>query len=196
MCCLCLCLCHQQILGFKIPLNKILFSKQNVLLRRCESEAWKFGFIKGVDKDRITTMKDFESWLFEALPFVRANDQGLTLETLAFQIFLGGNSTWTNLFDKTKFSSLKFLCRFSLRPGGGAANCWKNQFLRAQSQWVRDLRAKLCNFYTVEIWPLSPCLTSNFRVSLLQPRGIVVSLITKPCPYLEAFLTTSLETCK
>ena len=59
-------LCHQQILGFKIPLNKILLSKQNVVLRRREIEALKFGLIKGVDKGRITTMKDFESWLFKA----------------------------------------------------------------------------------------------------------------------------------
>ena len=35
---------------------------------------------------------------------VRVNDEGLTLEASAFQIFQGGNSTFTNPFDKTKFS--------------------------------------------------------------------------------------------
>ena len=38
------------------------------------------------------------------------SDEGLTLETLAFQIFHGGNSTFINSFDKTKF-----LC-FTLPP--------------------------------------------------------------------------------
>ena len=31
------------------------------------------------------------------------SDEGLTLETSAFQIFHGGNSTFINSFDKTKF---------------------------------------------------------------------------------------------
>ena len=31
------------------------------------------------------------------------SDEGLTLETSAFLIFHGGNSTFINLFDKTKF---------------------------------------------------------------------------------------------
>ena len=31
------------------------------------------------------------------------SDKGLTLETLAFRIFYGGNSTVINSFDKTKF---------------------------------------------------------------------------------------------
>ena len=44
----------------------------------------KFGFIKCVDK--------------------RVNDEGLMLETSAFQIFPTGNSTFINSFDKTKFS--------------------------------------------------------------------------------------------
>ena len=42
----------------------------------------KFGFIKQVDKGWITTVKDLEK---------------------SFQIFHGGNSTFNNLFDKTKF---------------------------------------------------------------------------------------------
>ena len=32
------------------------------------------------------------------------SDEGLTLETSAFQIVHGGNSTFINTFDKTKFS--------------------------------------------------------------------------------------------
>ena len=35
---------------------------------------------------------------------VKVNDEGLTLEGSAFQIFQGGNSTFSNSFDKTKFS--------------------------------------------------------------------------------------------
>ena len=50
----------------------------------------KLGFIKRVDKGWITTE-----------PF-RADD-GLTLETSAFQFFHGGNSTFINSFDKTQF---------------------------------------------------------------------------------------------
>ena len=53
--------------------NKFLNSKETVVQRRWESETWKFGFIKRVDKGRITTVKDLESWRFERLPFVRAN---------------------------------------------------------------------------------------------------------------------------
>ena len=34
------------------------------------------------------------------------SDEGLTLETSAFQIVHGGNSTFINTFDKTKFSDL------------------------------------------------------------------------------------------
>ena len=32
------------------------------------------------------------------------SDEGLTLEKLAFQIVYGGNSTFINTFDETKFS--------------------------------------------------------------------------------------------
>ena len=39
-------------------------------------------------------------------------DEGLTLETSAFQIFHGGNSTFINSFDKTKFLTLTILARF------------------------------------------------------------------------------------
>ena len=35
--------------------------------------------------------------------FAIRSDEGLTPETLAFQIFHGGNSTFINSFDKTKF---------------------------------------------------------------------------------------------
>ena len=38
------------------------------------------------------------------------SDEGLTLETSAFQIAHGGNSTFINTFDKTKF------CCFTLPP--------------------------------------------------------------------------------
>ena len=38
---------------------------------------------------------------------VRPNDEGLTLETLAFQIVHGGNSIFINTFDNTTFSFLK-----------------------------------------------------------------------------------------
>ena len=29
------------------------------------NKSWKFGFIKGVDKGQITTLKDLESWRFK-----------------------------------------------------------------------------------------------------------------------------------
>ena len=38
---------------------------------------------------------------FRAL--ARRSDEGLTLETSAFEIFHGGNSTFINSFDKTNF---------------------------------------------------------------------------------------------
>ena len=41
--------------------NKFLVYKESVVLRQRESENWKFGFIKWVDKGWITTMKDLES---------------------------------------------------------------------------------------------------------------------------------------
>ena len=41
---------------------KILVSEETVELCQWESETWKFGFIKQVDKGRVTTVKDLESW--------------------------------------------------------------------------------------------------------------------------------------
>ena len=41
--------------------KKFLVSKETVLLHRWESETGNFGFIKLVDKGRITTMNDLES---------------------------------------------------------------------------------------------------------------------------------------
>ena len=70
--------CHKhtkQNIGF-------LVSKETVVLRRWERWKQKFGFIKRVDKGWNTTVKDFEG---------------------SFQIFHGGNSTFINSFDKTKF---------------------------------------------------------------------------------------------
>ena len=49
-----------------------------------------------------------ESWRFDCRPFVRANDEALTLETSAFQILHGGNSIFINSFDKTKFPCSTF----------------------------------------------------------------------------------------
>ena len=68
--------------------------------------ARKFGLIKQIDKDWITTVKDLESWCFSALAlhsseWWRANAQNLSL---SLQIFHSGNSTFINLFDKKKFS--------------------------------------------------------------------------------------------
>ena len=45
--------------------NEFLVSKEAAVLRQWESETWKFGFIKRVDKGRITSVKDLESWRFE-----------------------------------------------------------------------------------------------------------------------------------
>ena len=68
-------------------------SKETVVPHRWESEG------------RTSTVKDLESWSFElyshpseCIPY----DEGLTLETSAFQVFHGGNSTFINSFDKTK----------------------------------------------------------------------------------------------
>ena len=41
--------------------NEFLVSKETVVLRRWERSKQKFGFIKRVDKGRITTVKDLES---------------------------------------------------------------------------------------------------------------------------------------
>ena len=49
----------------KVESLKYQNSKETVVLRQWESETWKFGFIKRVDKSQITTMKDLESWRFE-----------------------------------------------------------------------------------------------------------------------------------
>ena len=49
-------------------------------------------FILYKRKDRLTS-----------LSFVIRSDEGLTLETSAFQIFHGGNFTFINSFHKTKF---------------------------------------------------------------------------------------------
>ena len=54
-------------------LNEFLVSKETVVLCRWEGSKQKFGFIKRVDKGRITTVKDLES-----------SHEGLTLEMSAF----------------------------------------------------------------------------------------------------------------
>ena len=46
--------------------------------------------------------------LWRRAPLWRFSDEGLTLETSAPQIFHGGNSTFVNSFDKTKFLFLNF----------------------------------------------------------------------------------------
>ena len=40
--------------------KQILISKETVVLRQWERGTWKIGFIKRVDKGRITTVKDLE----------------------------------------------------------------------------------------------------------------------------------------
>ena len=47
----------------------------------------------------------FGKLTFRPLNLRIRSDKGLTLETSAFQIFHGGNSTFINSFDKAKFSS-------------------------------------------------------------------------------------------
>ena len=42
--------------------HRFLVSKESVVLCWWESETWKFCFIKQVDKGRISTLKDLESW--------------------------------------------------------------------------------------------------------------------------------------
>ena len=44
-----------------IEKHEFLVSKETVVLRRWERSKHKFGFIKRVDKGRITTVKDLES---------------------------------------------------------------------------------------------------------------------------------------
>ena len=44
----------------------------------------------------------FRKLTFRALALRLRSDEGLTLETSAFLIFHGGNSTFINSFDKTK----------------------------------------------------------------------------------------------
>ena len=75
--------------------------------------------IKGMESLEILEIKDWKEEKKEASYFFHVirwrgfgldsservrSDEGLTLETLAFQIFLGDISTFTNSFDGTKFS--------------------------------------------------------------------------------------------
>ena len=83
--------------------DEFLVSKETVLLRRWERSKQKFGFIKRVDKGWITTVNDLERWRFEREPFVRANRGIVGCCGLNQKIFHGGNSTFINSFDKTKF---------------------------------------------------------------------------------------------
>ena len=69
-----------------------------------QESIWKFDFIKRVHKGRITTLKELKIWHFERQPLVIRSNEGLTLETSAFQIFHGSNSTFIDSFDKNKFT--------------------------------------------------------------------------------------------
>ena len=51
----------EETIGQKGTPNKFLVSKETQVLHRWESETGKFGFIKRVDKGRITTVNDLES---------------------------------------------------------------------------------------------------------------------------------------
>ena len=59
--------------------DKILVSKETVVLYWWESETRKVDFIKRVDKGQVTTVKDFEKLTFQAL-VLRQSDKGLMLE--------------------------------------------------------------------------------------------------------------------
>ena len=72
-------------------MNKFLDSKENVALRRWESETWKFGFTKWVDKGLITP------WKIRKASSIRC-DEGLMLETSASQIFHSCNATFIDSF--------------------------------------------------------------------------------------------------
>ena len=70
----------------------------------------KIWFYQTSDKGRIASVKNFWKADFRVLAVHTSElglgircDEGLTLETSAFQIFHGGNSTFINFFDKTKF---------------------------------------------------------------------------------------------
>ena len=68
----------------QLSLSKFLVSTQTVVLRRWESQTWKFG-TKRVDKGRITIVRSDRR---------RASShEWLTLETQTFHIFHGGIST-------------------------------------------------------------------------------------------------------
>ena len=58
-----------------------------MVLRRCESETWKFGFIKRVDKGGITAVKDLKGNISSLSPSAER------IEMAAFQILHIGNST-------------------------------------------------------------------------------------------------------
>ena len=60
-----------------------------------------FFSMKRVDEGRITTVKKFAKRYSEIRPY-----EGMTLETLAFQIFHIGNLTFIQSFDKAKFACL------------------------------------------------------------------------------------------
>ena len=95
------------------------------------------------------------------------SDEGLTLETSAFYIFHGGNSTFINSFDKTKFL-LKSYYRtngFYARPkrytncGGFALSSEPQKISRRRlADYVRKLHQKACR----------TCSTINFPRSTNQ----------------------------
>ena len=78
------------------------------------------------------------------------SDKGLTLETPAFQIFHGGNSTFINSFDKTKFVPLAlWLPRFSYQKDK-MRDEWK-RLLRLRGwwficRWITQTTSNGCSF--------------------------------------------------
>ena len=70
--------------------KKFLVFKETVVLRWWESKTWKFGFI--VQVVELPPWKIRKADVSSVSLFVRANDEGLTLKTSAFQIFHGVNS--------------------------------------------------------------------------------------------------------
>ena len=106
---------------------------------------------------------EFVNKLMEERRLLSPSDKGLKFETLAFQIFHRGDSTFINSFDKTKFSCLK--ARWT-RINVTSCVCWWPNHEAGTSTIIKPkfhiFSHRCSTTVSPETWNLSSCSLAFF----------------------------------
>ena len=159
----------------KVESLKYQNSKETVVLRQWESETWKFGFIKRVDKSQITTMKDLESWRFEGSPFSSERIAelwvvvGFTRIWKGLYLYLALRENLIGMTDVTYCSFHCTFCRFHLSLLRQSERCsWYTYYIQTPlpcSAYV-DLLAWFTDYVIDGIYGDARKVVSDFSGSI------------------------------